>query len=161
MSGSGAPIAENIGGCAEWQEMTEEYVKPTTTPDEKFDIMHKAFHSSNYRERDWDPQGWSFDWFDIGNAQRAIKKALNSPTTTYGRQPITGVSDCDKIVRRVTDPETGQIREVVSPMLDSVRRSACAECGRPDGLKIFTGCRGRYYCSGICQQVSSDLLFPG
>ena len=161
LGGSGAPIAEDIGGCAEWQEMTEKYVNSTTTPDEKLDIMHKAFHSLNYRERDWDPLGWSFDWFDLGDAQRAIKRALNSPTTTYGRRSITGISDCDKIVRRTVDQETGRIREVVSPMLDSVRRSACTECGRPDGLKVCTGCRGRYYCSRSCQRVSCDPLFPG
>ena len=156
LDGSGAPIAEDIGGCGEWQEMTEDYAKPTTTPHERFDIMHRAFHSLNYRERDWDPQDWSFDWFDIGDAQRGIKMALNSPTTTYGRRPVTGVPDHNMILRRVTDPETGQIRDAVSPILDRVHRSACAECGRPDGLKVCTGCRGRYYCSENCQRVSSD-----
>ena len=160
LGGSGASIAEDIGGCAEWQEMTEDIRKPTTTLCEKFDIMHRAFHSVNYRERGWDPQGWSFDWFDVGDAQRAIKKVLNSPTTTYGRQPVLGVCDRDKVVRTVTDPDTGQTREVVSPILDRVQRSACAECGRPDCLKVCTGCRGRYYCSGDCQQVSDDPPFP-
>jgi len=140
--------------------MTEEYVKPTTTPCEKFDIMHRAFHSFNYRERYWEPQGWSFDWFDVSDARRAIKKALNSPTTTYGRLSVIGISDCDKIVRRVMDPSTGQAREEVSPILDAVRRSACAQCGRPHELKVCTGCRGRYYCSGDCQQVSGDSPFP-
>jgi len=157
LDGSGAPIAEDIGGCADWQEMTEEYVKATTSPREKFDIMHRAFHSWNYRLRDWDPEDWSFDWFDLGDARRAIKKALNSPTSTYGKPSVSGVSDRDRIVCVSVDPDTGRIREVASPILDSVRRSACAECGRPDCLKVCTGCRARYYCSGGCQQVSVDL----
>jgi len=133
-------------------------VKSTITPREKFDIMHRAFHSLNYRERDWDPPGWSFDWFDLSDAQRAINKALNSPTTTYGKRSVTGVPDCDRVVHQFVDPETGQVREVVSPMLDSVQRSACAECGRPDGLKVCAGCRGRYYCSSGCQRVSDDSI---
>lgn len=161
LAGSGAPIAEDIGGCAEWQEMTEEYIKPTKTPDEKFDIAHRAFHSLNYRERYWDLEGWSFDWFDIDDARRAIKKALNSPTTRYGRLTVAGISDLGKIVRLVTDPETGQVKEEVSPILDSVKRSACAECGRPDDLKFCTGCRARHYCSESCQQVRGDPSFPG
>jgi len=124
-------------------------VKPTNSPGEKFD-----FHSLNYRLRDWDPPDWTFDWFDASGAQRAIKKALNSPTTTYGKQSVDGISDRNKIVSVFVDPDTGKIREVVSPVLYSVRRSACAECGRPDGLKVCTGCRGRHYCSGGCQKVS-------
>jgi hypothetical protein len=56
---------------------------PTKTPDGKFNIMHKAFYSSNCREWDLDPEDWPFDWFGIGGAQRVIKKALNSSTTTY------------------------------------------------------------------------------
>ena len=157
LDGSGAPIAEDVGGCGEWQEMAEEYVKSTTTPTEKFDIMHKAFHSLNYRERGWDPPDWSFDWFDIGDAQRAIKKALNSPTNAYGRQPMIGVPDYGKIVRRVTDQETGEIREVASPVLDSVDLPAR---GAEDPM-VCAGYRGRYYCSRSCQQVSGDPLSPG
>lgn len=159
LDGSGASVAEDIGGCSDWQKMTEEYAKPATSPHEKFDIMHRAFHSYNYRLRDWDPEGWSFDWFDLSDARRAIKKALNSPTSTYGKPSVSGVSDRDKVVYISVDPDTGRTREVASPILDSVRRSACAECGRPDGLKVCTGCRARYYCSGGCQQVSDDPPF--
>ena len=140
--------------------MTEEYVKPTTTPREKFDIMHRAFHSINYRERDWDPEDWSFDWFDVDDARRAIKKALNSPTTTYGRRSMRGISDSDRVVNYVMDPETGRRREEVSPVLDKIKRSVCAKCGRPDGLKLCTGCRARYYCSEGCHQVSDDPPLP-
>lgn len=160
LGGSGAPVAEDIGGCAEWQEMTEDIVKPTTTLGEKFDIAHRAFHSLNYRERYWELKGWSFDWFDVSDARRAIKMALNSPTTTYGRLPMTGVPDRDRVVRWVPDPETGRVREEVSPILDDVKRSACTECGKPDGLKLCTGCRARYYCSEGCQQVSGGPSSP-
>lgn len=140
--------------------MTEEYAKATTPPHEKFDIMHRAFHSYNYRLRQWDPRVWSFDWFDISDARRAIKKALNSPTTTYGKPSVTGVSDRDTIVGVSVDPDTGQTKEVASPILDSVQRSACAECGRPDSLKLCSGCRARYYCSEGCQKVSGYPPFP-
>ena len=51
------------------------------------------FNSINYLDRGRRLVSWSPDWFDIDDAWMMVTKALNSPTSTPGKQYVALVPD--------------------------------------------------------------------
>lgn len=169
LEGSGMCPPENKQGNSNWKRMIN--LIENGTMSEQRRILDEVFSEVNYVERGWKRSEFDVDKFDVEDARRAVANALNSHGSVAGRGFTTRLSEGNTLaemmrqkgqaIKRTPDilnPTGGVWEETISTKRDNLRKSACANCGSPNDLKVCDLCRQRYYCSRACQKVGCHIL---
>lgn len=176
LEGSGMCPPENKQGNSNWKRMVNSIENGTISEQRR--VLDEIFSEVNYVERGWKRSEFDLDKFDLEDARKAVVDALNSHGSVAGRGFTTRLGEGATLaemmrqkgqtIKRTPDvlnPSSGYWEETVSTKRDNLRKTACANCGSPNDLKVCVLCRQRYYCSKDCQKVGdrfsltfSDLI---